>query len=75
MKSLVKEHHQSDSRTYTHTFLYQDAPMATGDINQDVGDRRNSQLTVYGPGLAFGFVLDKTGKCLAATTLTIAGEG
>ena len=49
--------------------------MATGDINQDVGDRRNSQLTVYGPGLAFGFVLDKTGKCLAATTLTIAGEG
>ena len=72
MRFLVLEHYQSDSRTYTHTFVYLDAPKAAGDINRDVGGRRNSSRTVRAPGMAFGFVLDDAGRCLASTTLTIA---
>ena len=71
MRFLVLKHYQSDSRTYTHTFVYLDAPKAAGDINRDVGDRRHSSQTVRAPGMAFGFVLDDAGRCLAATTLTI----
>ena len=71
MNALVVRHFQPRSRVYTHTFVYQDMPRTVGDINRDVGDRRNSSRTVLEPGTAFGFVLDHTGRCLASTTLTI----
>ena len=71
MKALVLEHYESDSRIYTHTFIYQDVPQAVGDINKAAGDRRNSSRRVLAPGTAFGFVLDDAGACFASTTLTI----
>lgn len=61
-----------ESRIYTHTFIYQDTPKSAGKISQPVGDRRNSSRNVMEDGIAFGFVLDHGGRCLAATTLKIS---
>ena len=72
MQELVLDHYDTDFRVYTHTFIYQDAPRAARDINRAAGDRRDSSRDVFVPGTAFGFVLDHAGRCLAATTLTVA---
>lgn len=74
MNRLVLEHFLSDYRTYTHTFVYQDAPQKANDINMDAGDRRNSSRTVQAPGAAFGFVLNDAGDCLASATLRIVPD-
>lgn len=71
MQELVLDHYESDSRIYTHTFIYQDAPESAREINQEAGDRRNSSRRVLAAGTAFGFVLDHNGTCLAATTLNV----
>ena len=71
MDDLVLRHFQT-AHVYTHTFVYQDMPKTTKDINEAVGDRRNSSRTILAPGMAFGFVLDHKGECLASTTLTIS---
>ena len=59
---------------YTHTFIYQQMPGSVDDINDDVGDRRNSSRAVHLNGMAFGLVLDPEGNCLASTSLDLVTE-
>ena len=60
-----------EDRVYTHTFIYVDAPGAVDDINRETGDRRVSSKIVRSTGIAFGFVLNEEGRCIASTTLTL----
>ena len=59
---------------YTHTFIYQQMPGSVEDINEDVGDRRNSSRAVHLDGMAFGLVLDPEGNCLASASLHLVTE-
>lgn len=72
MRELVIESYTSENLShYTHTFYYQDAPQTAAIINMEAGDRRNSSRRVQKPGMAFGFVLDDTGNCLAWNKLEL----
>ena len=64
----------SSSGLYTHTFVYQPMPRSVEEINDDVGDRRNSSRAVLAEGIAFGLVLDPEGNCLASTSLKLVTE-